>query len=204
MLILGAGGHAKEVYDIIKNSYSCDLAFYDDVTPLEKRDPYFQKHHILKSPIEMLEWFKNHSNSFVLGVGGIKARIIMQQKALDCGGICTSFIADNAFVSSDSSFESGVNIMQMAFISNSVQLGNSVLINTRANIHHDVIIGDFSEIAPGAILLGKCRIGKMTFVGAGAIILPGVHIGDNCTIGAGAVVTYTIKDNQTVKGVPAR
>lgn len=205
MLILGAKGHAKEVFEVLKkNGVTNNIAFYDDVTPDAELDAYFCQFTILRSQAEMAQWFAQNTPEFILGVGGVKARHIVWQKAMDNGGQPANLIAFNAQVASDVTAKEGLNVMQMAFVSNSVQIGKSVLINTRANVHHDVTIGDFCEVGPGAIVLGRCQIGTHTFIGAGATVLPDVVIGNHCTIGAGAVVTRNIADNQIVKGNPAK
>jgi sugar O-acyltransferase (sialic acid O-acetyltransferase NeuD family) len=203
MLIIGAKGHAKEVFEVLKDQHQGSIGFYDDVTPDDQLDRFVQEYPLLRTPDEMKKWFEK-SPHFVLGVGGIKAREIVWNKAIALGGIPTGFIAHNASVAIDVVYETGINVMQYAFVSSSAVLGQAALINTRANVHHDVKLGNFCEVGPGALILGRCVIGNHTFIGAGAIILPDVVIGNNCTIGAGAVVTKNIPDNQTVKGNPAR
>ena len=203
MLILGAKGHAKEVFDILKDQYEREIGFYDDVTPDHLLDQFVINYPLLRTPEDMQKWFQN-SPDFVLGVGGINARQIVWNKAISHGGNPSCFIADNASVGSDITYDAGINIMQYAFISSSVIMGKSVLINTRANIHHDVKLGDFCEVGPGALLLGRCAIGNNSFIGAGAIVLPDIVIGENCVIGAGSVVTKDVPDNATVKGNPAK
>jgi sugar O-acyltransferase (sialic acid O-acetyltransferase NeuD family) len=205
MLILGAKGHAKEVFEVLKkNGFTDDIAFYDDVTPDTELDTYIKQFTLLRHQSEMVQWFTRTTPDFILGVGGIKARHIVWQKAIDNGGHPANVIAFNAQVAGDITAKEGLNVMQMAFVSNTVNIGTSVLINTRANIHHDVTIGDFCEVGPGALVLGRCKIGSHTFIGSGAIVLPDIIIGNYCTVGAGAVVTKNVSDNRTVKGNPAR
>lgn len=204
MLILGAKGHAKEVLEIIVQRHNSSIAFYDDVTPEADMDNSLRKYPILRNVSEMAQWFTQNTTEFILGVGGVNARHILWQKAIENGGQPANFIASNAYVASDVVAQEGLNVMQMAFISNTVNIGKSVLINARANIHHDVVIGDFCEVGPAALVLGRCKIGTYTFIGAGAVILPDIQIGNNCIIGAGSVVTKNIENNQLVKGNPAK
>lgn len=204
MLIIGAGGHAKEILEIVLQQLPSEIAFYDDVTPSNDIDIFFAKYQILRTPFEMSQLFKQQSPDFILGIGGINARQILWEKSIGKGGNPVNLIAANSSVAKDLIADKGLSVMQMAFISNSVKIGKAALINARVNIHHDVSIGDFCEIGPVAILLGKCKIGNNVFIGAGAIILPGIKIGDNCIVGAGSIVTQTIDNNQKVKGNPAK
>lgn len=206
MLILGSGGHAKEVLEVLmQNGYEKFIAFYNDVTPDSQLPSIFKDYTILRNQKSLIEWFHNESPDFVLGVGGIINRRKLWNLATGHGGKPINLMASNCSIGHlEVELGPGLNAMQFAFVSNSVTIGQSVLLNTRCNIHHDVTIGDFCEIGPGAILLGNCKIGNNTFVGAGAVILPGIKVGDNVVVGAGAVVTGNVDNNQLVKGNPAK
>ncbi len=206
MVILGAGGHAKEVLDVLKQQNIPDkLAFYDDVSSDRNYPELFKQYKRLRTFEELNEWFIKTDNRFLLGIGELEPRKILRKIGVKALGEEQTLIATNAVVSDlNSIIGKGTQIMSLAFISADVHIGNSVLVNSRVNIHHDVILGSFCEIGPGATILGRVQIGHSTFIGAGAIILPGVKIGHNCTVGAGAVVTKNINDNMIVKGNPAK
>jgi sugar O-acyltransferase (sialic acid O-acetyltransferase NeuD family) len=206
MVILGAGGHAQEVLQILTEQFNLsEIAVFDNVTSLEEIPGVFNAFKLLRSEQELGHWFKNKNADFVIGVGGLKAKKILLELALRVGGFPYTLIAKNASVGTfNNHLSNAVSIMQLVFVSNSVHIGKNVLINTRASVHHDVIIGENCEIGPHAQLLGKVIVGNNTFIGAGAIILPNIKIGDNCEIGAGAIVTKNVEDNQLVKGNPAK
>lgn len=203
MVILGAGGQAKELVEILLQlNCNVEIVLFDDVTSEGNWPLMFQKYKRIQNIDDLKAQF-NITPEFIIGAGGVKAKHILLKKGIDAGGHPSSLVANSAVVSSQN-IGLGSVIMQLVFISPDVKIGKAVLINTRANVHHDVRIGDYCEIAPSAVLLGKCQIGRNTFIGAGAIVLPDIIIGENCIIGAGAVVTKDIPDNLTVKGNPAR
>lgn len=206
MVILGAGGHAKEILEIVLERYSPDqISFFDNVTPNDEIPKLFFEFNLIRDLNTLIALFKNDDKSFVIGVGGVRAKQILWELATNAGGIPLTLMANNASIGHyETEIGIGSTIMQMVLLSNSVSIGQGVLINSRANIHHDITIGDFCEIGPNALLLGRAKIGKNVFIGAGAVILPNVVIGDNCTIGAGAVVTKNLMENLIVKGNPAR
>lgn len=198
MVIVGASGHAKEVFDICQNTEN--LYFFDNVTGYEKSVLFDKK--IIQSFDELQELTTN--KDFILGLGGVLHRNNLYQKFLDLGFTPNSIIAKNAQVSSSANLGDGLNIMSFVFIGPDSKIGKGSLINAHSSIHHDVVIGDFVEISPGAKILGNSTIGAFSTIGTNATILPKIKIGKNVIVAAGAVVTTDVPDNCMVAGVPAQ
>lgn len=201
MLILGAKGHAKEVFDLLNPSECTDLCFFDNVSQPKPTELFGLP--VLNSLDELTE--KLHQNpDFILGIGNCSARYQLHQLAESHGGKSVSLFAKSAHLSGSARLGDGVSLMAFSFVSADVSLGKGVLINANAAIHHDCTLGDFVEIGPGAKLLGNVQVGDFTFVGANATILPKLTIGSNVVIAAGAMVTQDVPDNCMVAGNPAQ
>lgn len=204
MVIIGAGGFAKEVLQIVLQTTALEqIAFYDDAT-VNGPDSLFDQFTILKNETALLAHFKKFGPDFTLGLGGVKYRKLLDEKITNLGGNLVSTIAPQASIGSFSQIGPGCNILSNACISNGSKIGKAALIYYNSIITHDCIIGDFVEISPSATLLGRISIGDYTQVGANATILSDIKIGQNCLIGAGAVVTKDVPDNAVVAGIPAR
>ncbi len=193
MVILGAGGHASEVLDVlIQNGNEAleGLLLFDNV------NADVTKHNIpiLKNIDDLKQAFKT-DNRFVIATGNPVVRQKLDLMATQAGGVCTALIANNAKISSmDVKIGDGVNIMQDVIIFPSVAIGKGVLINARALVHHNSTIGAYSEIGPGSIITGNCFLGERVQLGAGCVLLPNVSIADDVVIGAGTTVTKSINE----------
>ena len=198
MVIVGASGHAKEVFDICQNTE--DLFFFDNVSSFDK--PVLFDKKIIQSFDELLE--VETQKIFILGLGGVLHRYNLYQKFIGFSFTPQSIIAKNSQVSSSANLGEGLNIMSFVFIGPDSKIGKGSLINVQASVHHDVEIGDFVEISPGAKILGNSTIGAFSTIGTNATILPKIKVGKNVIVAAGAIVTTDVPDNCMVAGVPAQ
>lgn len=200
MLVIGAGGHALEVLDVlVQDNYPHPIYFYDDVNP---DNVVFRGYPVLKSEEEVKMTFKGNF-FFVLGVGSPKARKFLYEKFTVLGGSLSSVISSKSVISGTLK-KRHFDVMNLCYMGPETAIGKGTLINTGAQIHHEVVIGDFCEISPRALLLGKVQVGNNCSIGGNATILPKVKIGNNVIIGAGSVVTKDVPDNQLVIGVPGK
>lgn len=205
MILVGAKGFAKEVFEIVfKNNQSESIVFYDDIN-LNSAKTIFDDYIILQSITEAKDYFEKKDNRFAIGIGNPILRKKMFEKFTQIGGIPTSTISLDAKIGSKEVIIGiGTTILDGAIISNSVTIGEGCIVYYNTILTHDCNVGDFVEISPAAILLGRCTVGSYTQIGANATILPDLKIGSNVIIGAGAVVTKNVPDNCLVYGNPAK
>lgn len=200
MLIVGAGGFAKQLIHAVESQTKSNIFLFDEFT---SETQFLNRYPIIHSEDTVQQILENTPN-FTLGLGAPKNRKKLSDRMHRLGGKLTTVIASNATISSyTSKIENGVIILGNTLIEPASTIGTGSLINVGTFIAHDTIIGDFCEISPYAKLLGNVKLGAQVFVGAGATVLPGVQIGDGAVIGAGAVVNKNVAQNETVVGVPA-
>ena len=186
--IIGAGGHAKIVTDILElNGYNI-IGYYDDNLNNE-----------LKILGKIDEINQNIPN-FICAIGNNKSRekIVNQYPNLNW----ISAIHPSAIISKYSIIGMGSMICAGAIVQTDTKIGKHTIINTKVSIDHDNNIGDFCHIAPGSTICGTVNIDSGTFIGAGTTIIQNQNIGKNVTIGAHSLVIKDVDDNMKICGAP--
>ena len=203
MIVVGAGGLAKQLFDEILFLSSYDTIFFFDDFSSSDSDELFGR-PIYNDINFAIKHFREDPR-FVIAFSGAVHRKNALTKFQILGGKCIQIISQTAQIAKNVGFISNTcTIMSGVIIESSTVINDGVLINNRALIHHDVCLGEFCEIAPNACILGNVIVESNVFIGANAVILPGLHIGSNAVIGAGSVVTKNVMHGTKVVGNPAK
>jgi UDP-3-O-[3-hydroxymyristoyl] glucosamine N-acyltransferase len=191
MIILGAGGHANEILDVLSKSFSSEELFLFDDTGAETKIYNHRFSRLLRSVLQLEEVLR-HNPAFCVAVGNPKIRHKLTELALRYGGRPDNAIAQTAYVSPVAEVGTGLNIMHMSYISPGAIIEDGVLINTGALIHHDVIVSQYAEISPGATLLGGVVGIWMAFQGYGvyALVVQSLTAGVISTIPLGRMFSF--------------
>ncbi len=191
MVIYGASGHGKVIFDILE---SIDIKVDQVVDDNSEIDNFlgFQVDQEVNS--EFVE--------IVIAIGNNKIRKKVSEKL--SGRFSKALIHQTAHVSNSVEISEGTVVMARAVVHPSVKIGKHAIINTGSIVEHDVEIGDFAHISPGATVTGNVHIGEGSHIGAGATIIPGINIGKWATIGAGAVIINDVPDYAVVVGNPGK
>lgn len=204
--IIGGGGHAKVVMDIILKNQEIDnnvdiIGFFDD-------DRY--KKEVCGLPrlgtVDNVEKeIEEHKNvEMIIGIGDNKTREKIVGRMNSTGIKYFTAIHPRTIIGNRVNIGEGTVIVGGAVINIDTDIGEHCIINTSASVGHDIVVGDFVHISPGVRLTGEVKISNNVHVGTGAVVIPGVNIGENSIIGAGAVVTKDIPPNCIAVGVPAK
>ena len=206
IVLLGAGGHGREVGDIIRECRLrddfCELVGYID------DDPGKHGGHIDGIPVlGGFAWFDSVDKDeiFVIcAVGTPQAVKGLSERACALGLKFTRAVSPYSSVSSAAHIGNGVNVFANAVINAGVTIGDHTSVNVAATVSHDSVVGDYCSINPGAHIAGNVSIGTECYIGMGANVIQNISIGSGSTVGAGAVVVRDVPPQVTVVGVPAR
>ena len=193
MILYGAGGHAKVVYDCLR-SINIDICgvFDDDQTKAKFLDRAIWHQY----DRELLK-----DEKIIICIGDNKFRYKLAGEIKHQPGMA---VHRQSYISNGAAVGAGSVVMAGVLLPSGCTIGNFSIINTGAIVEHDCRIGDFVHIGSGAVVCGGVQIGEGALIGANATILPGVSIGSWAIVGAGSVVNKDIPNGEKVAGNPAR
>jgi acetyltransferase EpsM len=201
-VLIGAGGHAKVILDILEENKETVIGLIDDNSLLQELRGYPILGNINYVPY-LLEKYKENLK-FIISIGDNKVREKISARLNSLKVTFGKAIHPSAVVSSNAFIGEGTVVMPNAVINSSAYVGKHVIINSGAIIEHDCLVEDYAHVSPGATLAGNVQIGRLAHVGTGANILPNIAIGNDSIIGAGAVVTQPIPESVVAVGIPAK
>jgi sugar O-acyltransferase (sialic acid O-acetyltransferase NeuD family) len=197
VVILGGGGHAKVVADILEEMAQFEIAGYfaPEATPGGLFDyPWLGTDAAIE----------NRSEPVFVAIGDNRRRMDCLDSLKQRGFRLINALSPVAVISRRAGLGEGIVVMPGAVINAGTRVGDGAIINTNASLDHDCTIGTCAHIAPGVALAGCVSVGEGAFLGVGSSVVPGVKIGPWTTIGAGGVVVADLPGGVLALGVPAK
>jgi len=195
LLILGGGGHAGVLVDILRQQNREILGVVSPEKPYNCK--IFESIPHYDCDEDVLRFDKREVR-LVNGIGSLpkkNLRTKMYQRFIAIGYKFETVVESTAIVSTYAELNKGVQVMAGAIIQTGATIGANSIINSGAIVEHDCNIGMYNHIAPGATLSGQVQTADNVHVGTGASVIQAVFIGNNSIIGAGSTITKNISDN---------
>jgi sugar O-acyltransferase (sialic acid O-acetyltransferase NeuD family) len=203
VFIVGAGGFARETFDIY-----LDLNREGDVLGFLEENCKKNGELLNGLPVNDISYLntvKASKNEILLigAMGSTKRKRLLSK--LESDGFQFDTVIHNSVIQSRwVKIGAGSIITPGVIMTCQVQLGKHVIVNLGSRIGHDVIIGDFTTLSPGAEIMGCAALGEQVYVGVNATVIDHVKVGKGAVIAAGAVVTKNVPEMALVAGVPAK
>lgn len=207
IVLLGSGGHAKSVVDIIEQNPDYRIIGFLE---LPNKQTFSYHNYRVLGDDSMLETLMTSDIRYAypamgyMGKGDIRRK--MYERLCELGYSIPNFIDQSAILAKDVVIKenSGVFIGKRAVINSNARLEEMTIINSGAIIEHDCVVQAGTHVAVGAVVCGETHIGRQCLIGANATIKQCVSIGDKVIVGAGSVVLTDVSNNQIIYGNPAK
>ncbi|WP_239745291.1 acetyltransferase [Mammaliicoccus sp. F-M27] len=199
ILLIGNGGHAKVIKDIIKQSEDYSFKGYLD----DNINEFHEENNIIYDRLENISNYANDYH-FIISIGNNEVRETIYKKVNIPIEKYSILIHPTSSIGSNVKIGYGSVVMANTVINADTSIGKHSIINTGAIVEHDNNISNFVHVSPNSTLTGGVTVGSKSQIGASATVIPQINIGKNTIVGAGSTVVNDIGDNQIVVGTPAK
>jgi len=190
MIIIGCGGHARSVADVLlSGDNNPELLFVDEsARPGET---------IFNYPTTKTRPVNTQRVHVAIGDNNERERWGRKLKSIE------TIVAKTAYLGECADIGAGVFIAHHAFIGPLTRIGALTIINTASVVEHEVRIGKCCHVAPNATICGRSVIGDRVLIGANTTVIDQVQIASDVIIGANTTVIDHITESGTYVGNPA-
>jgi sugar O-acyltransferase (sialic acid O-acetyltransferase NeuD family) len=193
LLILGAGGFGREVWQYASDCGQFEVVGFLDDDPTDERT-VGSAHDADKHP----------GCSFVIAVGDPRTRMELGQRVLKVGGHLASIVHPTAYVAPDALVGEGSILAPFSMVGVRGKVGANCALNLYASVGHDAVLNDHGVLSPYSTLNGHAVVGEGGFLGTHAAVAPGVVIGGWSKISSGTVGSHNVEAGSLIAGAPAR
>ena len=198
-VIVGSGGHALSVANVVR---SCDyrlVAFVDDEKAGQTLSgvPIITNRHCKES-------FKHASYAIGIADNSIRERVSKEYMADLPSAEFPTLVHKSSVIGFDVKIGRGTIVMPLAHIGPNSSVDEFCILNTCSSIDHHCCMRSYSSLAPRAVCGGTVEIGTRSAVSIGAIINHDLQIGSDSIIGANSYVNTLIADNVVAYGTPCK
>jgi sugar O-acyltransferase (sialic acid O-acetyltransferase NeuD family) len=208
LVIVGAGGHGREVHDIAlaaadDGHAGCSIVGFVDDNPVPETVAAVERRGVpVLGPVAQLALLPS-SVQVLIGVGSATVRARLADHPDVRGRGAPVLVHPSATVGTLAELGPGTVVWPGARVSTAVRTGRHVHVNQNATVGHDAVLEDFATLHPAAAVSGSVLLGRAATMGANSFIRQGLRLGETSFAGAGSVVVRNVPDGVTVVGVPA-
>lgn len=199
LVLIGGGGHASVLADILKNQ-NREIEAMISVEGKSERGVFESIPNYVHD--REIARFSPKSVKLVMGIGIMpysKSRKSLIKHFESLGYVFETVISNNAYVSPYATLQPGAQILTNAVVHAGSVIGSHSIVNTGAIIEHDCEIGLGCHIAPNATLCGQVKCNEDVFVGAGAIVLGNLFLESSSIAGAGTIISRNLNNSEIAR-----
>lgn len=204
VVVIGAGGHAKVVLDILEKQNCYEIAGLLDAHKPAGTEVY--GYRVLGEETALAGDALRDIAYAIVAIGDNWVRSLVAKKLtlLRPDLRFATAIHPAAVLAKGTVIGAGTAVMAGVVVNSDTVVGQHCLLNTGASLDHDNAFGDFASIAPGAVTGGGVQVGEYTAISLGAKISHNRSLGSHSVIGAGALVLQDVGSRSLCWGTPAK
>lgn len=203
LVIIGAGGFAREIYDLANTCYQA----VDDFTVkgfLSDGPSNIESMGYPPVLSTVADYAIEDGDVFFCAIGKLADRRKTVEIILGKGGKFINLIHPTAVISPSVCLGIGVGIKAFCVLASDVSVGDFTFLQSSVIMGHDVQIGRYCQVNSFAFFAGYSKVSDLVSVNAGAKLIQNVVVEENAVVGMGSVVINKVKSGTTVFGIPAR
>lgn len=201
LLIVAAGGLAREVAAVVEGSSWELLGFLDD-------EPTLSGATVAGRPvlggISAVTAFPRASVLVCAGKGQARRAIVCRLRDL---GVAddryATVISPDVHVPASCQVGVGSILLAGTVLTADVTIGRHVVAMPGVVLTHDNLIADYATLCARVALGGNVSIGAAAYLGMGALVRERLNVGADSVLGMGAVLLHDLPAGETWAGVPA-
>jgi sugar O-acyltransferase (sialic acid O-acetyltransferase NeuD family) len=195
-ILLGAGGHAREIRDWAEQTREIQVvAFFDEHPKTQLLD---------ELPVHSDWSVLNQFDFYIFAVGSPELRAKFLTIAQGFKAQPLTVIHPTVVMGRKVTLAPGTVCAPHVVITTNVNIGKAVLLNYGCTVAHDCELGDFVTVGPGANISGGCSVGDLSWIGANTSLKQYTAFPSHSTLGMGATWINSEKQVGTYIGTPAK
>jgi sugar O-acyltransferase (sialic acid O-acetyltransferase NeuD family) len=203
LVIIGASGFAREMYDLALACYGSQSDFR--VKGFLSDNPSNIEAMGYPPVLNTVTAYEPEENDvFFCAIGNLYHRRKTVEIILSKGGVFINLIHPTAIISPSVKLGIGVGIKAYCVLASDVTVEDFTFLQSSVIMGHDVHVGRFCQVNSFAFFAGYVRVHDMVSVNAGVRIIQNVVVEEEAVVGIGSVVLNRVRKNSTVFGNPAK
>ena len=198
VVLLGGGGHAKSIIDIIDHQNKIKVA---GICSEDEVGSHIREYEVLGNNEILEKLYEKGLRNIIIAFGSLSKpsrRDDIYSKLKRIGFSFPKVICPTANIEKSVSLGEGTQVFMGSNICSDVEIAENCIINTASAVSHDCKLSKNVHITPGAVLAGSVSIGKNSLIGMLSSVYLGVNIGENVIIHNNTRITKNIKSNSVI------
>lgn len=203
ILIVGAGGFGREVFQWSKDTFPADQ--YRVKGFLARPSDSMAQYGLGVDVVGDADTYTAKENErFLFAIGDVDTKKRMVAGLQSRGARFLTLIHPTAVIAGSARIGEGVIICPFALVSANAVVGDFVALNTYASCAHDSVIGKHSILCPYATVNGWGILEDEVFMGTHSTVTPRIRVGYRAKISANSAVFRDVPSRMLAIGVPAK